>query len=98
MDGDRGKNVFSGIKDCLDEIDSDILKEQISSILEELEKRLSEKKILWKKSVDSRNREVEKWKAAFKSKEKELKNIKEKNSDLIFLPTCDFSRIVEFLI
>ena len=98
MDGNREKNVFSGIKDCLDEIDSDILKKQICNILEELEKRLSEKKILWKKSVDSRNREVKKWKCAFKAKEKELKNIKEKKSNLIFLPTCDSSQIVEFLI
>lgn len=98
MDSAREKNVFGGIKDCLDDLDPVILKKQMHNMLEELEKKLSEKKKLWKKSVESRNREIEKWKSAFKSKEKELKDIKEKKSDLISLPTCDFSQIVEFLI
>ncbi len=98
MGGAEEKNVFSGIKDRLDEVDPVMLKKQIHNILEELDKKLSEKKNLWKKSVDSRNREIEKWKSAFKAKEKELRDIKEKKSDLIFLPTCDFSQIVEFLI
>lgn len=94
----KGPKVFSEVKKCLDGITSKILREQIYTVLRELEKKLFERNTVWKKCVVNKNKEIERWKSAFKAKEKELKNIKNKKTDLILLSAYDSSGIGNFLI
>ncbi len=77
---------------------NDAMKEQIKITLKKLEEKLYERRIEWMECINEKERERKKWEIAFKIKEREIIDIKNRKNDLIFLPGLDPYQFIKFLL
>lgn len=88
-----------GRKEEIEDLKNEIfLKNMQNEKIKKLKEKLYEKRLEWEKNIDKKERELKRWKSAFKAKEQEVKDLKSRKRNLIFLPASDVSQIAKLLL